>query len=462
MQKLLTTWMLIFVWASFAVATNRIAVRDSILKTITGAKQPSDIVSITKFGARGDSATDCFRAFQKAMRYASRQKGGVRVVVPKGVWLVRGPVHLVSGVCLEIQQGATLKFVAEPRYYLPVVNTSWEGTFVWNYSPFIYGYRLHDVSIVGAGTIDGDAGDTFATWSSLQKADQEKSREWNHQGMPVDRRRFGDGHFLRPQLIQLYRCEAVTISDVFVRRSPFWCIHLLQCKNVYMSGLHCHARLTNNDGIDLESTQGVLIDGVHFDNGDDNIAIKSGRDDDGWSMAGPSRDIIIRHCHFKGLHGVVVGSEMSGGVENVFVENCTYAGYVKRGIFIKTNPDRGGYVRNFYVNNVRFGEVLDMFYVTSMYGGQGLDNNHYSLIENIQVDSLFARNVVGTALVLQGTPQRPIRNVKFCNVDVPHVAKGLSFEFTEPIALQNCFLGPRVTVPSQASAKDKIFEKNDK
>ena len=162
-----------------------------------------------------------------------------------------------------------------------------------------------------------------------------------------------------------------------------------------------------------------------------------------------------------GLHGVVIGSEMSGGVENVIIENCTYAGYVKRGIFVKTNPDRGGYVRNLWVNNVRFGEVLDLFYVTSMYAGQGIGNNHFSTIENIHVDSLSARNVTGNALVLQGTPQRHIRNVSFSHIDVKQAARGVSFEFTEPVLVSDCFIGLKVKAPSVASESDRIFEKND-
>lgn len=457
----MTVWLLIFLWAAANAAVDRQSVRDSIISAVTGADAPIHEVAITKFGARGDSATDCHLAFQKAMRYASKQKGGVRLIVPRGVWLLRGPIHFVSGVWLELQAGATLKFVAEPRYYLPVVNTSWEGTFLWNYSPFIYGYGLHDVAIVGSGSIDGDAAHTFCTWSALQKSDQMLSREWNHQCKPVSERLFGDGHHLRPQLIQFYGCKRVTLKDFYVHRAPFWCIHLLQCSNIKVSRVHCHARLTNNDGIDLESSRGAVIDGVEFDSGDDNIAIKSGRDNDGWRLAGASRDIVIRNCRFKGLHGVVIGSEMSGGVENVYVEDCSYAGYVKRGIFVKTNPDRGGYVRNLFVNNVRFGEVLDLFYVTSMYAGQGLANNHYSQIENIHVDTLIARNVAGTALVLQGTPQCPVRDVSFAHVDVQNVARGVSFEFTEPVKMQNCFLGQKVMVPSVASEKDKIFEKNN-
>lgn len=443
-------------------ADDGIRQRDSILSRITGATLSELRVPITKFGARGDGATDCCKAFAKAMRYVSK-KGGARIEVPAGVWLVKGPIHLVDNVCLDLKEGAVLKFVAEPQAYLPMVETCWEGTRLWNYSPFIYGRNLRNVAIVGQGTIDGSsAAETFATWSALQKADQELSRAYNHQGTPVGERRFGEGHYLRPHLIQLYGCSQVTLSDVFIREAPFWCVHLLQSENVVCRGLRYDAKLVNNDGIDVESSRNVLIEDVYFNNGDDNVAIKSGRDNDGWHLASPSVGIVVRRCHFKGLHGVVIGSEMSGGIEQVFVYDCDYRGYCKRGIFMKTNPDRGGYIRNVYVRNCRFDEILDLFYVTSMYAGQGLDNHHFSTIENIYVDSLSASVVTGTALVLQGTTAKPIRNVSFRNVSVGSVKNGLSFENTESVTLQDCFLGPKVGIPSQVSAKDKLFEKDRK
>ena len=432
--------------------------RDSVVARITGAATPSHQVLITDFGARGDSLTDCLPAFRKAMDYA-REKGGAHIKVPEGTWIVRGPIHFVSNVTLEIAPGATLKFVARPEYYLPMVPTSWEGTWLWNYSPFIYGYGLHDVTICGGGTIDSDSDNTFATWRKKQSRGQELSRQYNHEGRPVAERRFGEGFYLRPHMIQFYDCKGVTLTGVFLRRSPFWCVHLLQCENVVFSGLRYDAKLVNNDGIDIESSRDVLIDNVYFNNGDDNIAIKSGRDNDGWTTCRPSENIVIRRCHFKGLHAVVIGSEMSGGVENVFVENCDYAGYCKRGIFVKTNPDRGGYVKGLYVDNVAFGEVADLFYVTSMYAGQGLDNCHFSTIEQIHVSRLSAEKVTGTALVLQGTEEKPIRQVSFSGITVGEARNGVSFENTEPVQMSNCFIGLKVGVPSQISAKDNIFKR---
>ena len=456
MPKLLTALLISLSVLPLYAHNGSVALHDSLLRVITGATISSHQVEITRFGARGDSATDCRRAFDKAMKYAQK-RGGARIVVPAGTWLVKGPIHMVSNVCLDIKEGATLKFVATPQNYLPVVSTSWEATPLWNYSPFIYAKGCRNIAIVGRGVIDGNSAETFAKWHDQQAESQELSRRYNHEGTPVSERRFGEGHCLRPQLIQFYDCSEITIADVFIRHSPFWCVHLLCSENIICRGLRYDAKLENNDGIDPESSRNILIEDIHFDNGDDNVAIKSGRDNDGWK-ARPSENIIIRNCKFKGLHGVVIGSEMSGGVQNIFIENCTYAGYCKRGIFIKTNPDRGGFIRNVYVNNCMFGEVLDLFYVTSMYAGQGLANHHYSTIENIFVDSLSAREVKGTALVLQGTQAKPIRNVSFRHVHVGVLKKGISFENTEPVLMQDCFLGPRVGVPSMVSAKDKIFD----
>ena len=435
--------------------------RDSILSIVSGATISENEVLLSRFGGRGDSATDCRQAFVKAVRYASR-KGGARIVLTPGVWLCKGPVHLADNVTLDIREGATLRFIADPQAYLPMVETSWEGTFLWNYSPFIYGRGLRNVAIVGRGTIDGDAGSTFATWHDLQKADQQLSRDYNHRGLPVAERRFGAGHYLRPPLVQFYECQHVTIADVFICRAPFWCIHLLKSENILMRGIRYDAKLVNNDGIDVELSRNVLIEDIHFDNGDDNIAIKSGRDNDGWGMDSPSENILIRRCHFKGLHAVVIGSEMSGGVQNVVVDDCDYAGYCKRGIFVKTNPDRGGFVRRIFINNVKLGEVLDLFYVTSMYAGQGLDNHHFSSVGDIHVDGLSARKVNGTAIVLQGTQAKPLYGLTFSHVSAEVVNHGLSFENTEPVTMQDCHLGERVGIPSQVSAADKIFEQNNK
>lgn len=436
---------------------DRIAKRDAILREITGAKIPQYEVSILKMGAKGNGVKDCKPAFDKAMKMA-KKKGGAHIIVPKGTYLINGPIHFESNVCLELQENAVLKFSPEPRYYLPMVKTGWEGTFLQNYSPFIYGYQLHDVSIIGKGTIDGNASTTFSTWKPNQKRGQQLSREMNHQEVPIAERNFGDGYWLRPHLVQFFQCKNITIEDVFITNAPFWCVHLLQSENIICRGIRYDAKLVNNDGIDPEYSRNVLIEDVHFNNGDDNVAIKCGRDNDGWTTAMPSENIIIRNCHFKGLHAVVIGSEMSAGVRNVFIENCDYAGYCKRGIYIKTNPDRGGFVRDIYVNNCVFDEVEDLFYITSMYAGEGAESKHFSTVENIFVDGVRCQKARQGGIVLQGTKAKPLRNISFRNVEIGEVKNALSMDDTEDIIFQNCHFGGKAGVPSQVTPKDHLFK----
>lgn len=440
-----------------AIESRRVALRDSILANIHGATIPDRTFDILKFGAKGDGVKDCLPAFKKAIAKVDKSGGG-RINVPAGTYYLRGPLTLVSNLCINLDEGATLRFDPSPELY-PIVDTSWEGTPLHNYSPMIYGKDLHDVAITGSGLIDGNAMTTFATWRARQKPAQMRSRDMNHTGVPVDERLFGDGDYLRPHLIQLYGCTRVTLEDFKIINSPFWCVHILQCDDAVCRGLRYDAKLVNNDGIDPESSSNVLIEDIHFDNGDDNIAIKSGRDNDGWALARPCENIVIRNCHFKGLHAVVIGSEMSGGVRNVIIENCDYAGYCKRGLYVKTNPDRGGFVRGIFVKGCRFSDIEDLFYVTSRYAGEGLDNNHYSTVTDIHVDGMTCAKVSGAALVLQGTPQSPITNVSFDNISVESAVTGISFSDAVGVEMGTCHIGPAAGTPTQVSAKDKIFEK---
>ena len=435
----------------------REALRDSILSSISGAEISGNRVKITDFGAKGDGMKDCRKAFEKAMRHADK-KGGARISVPPGTYYIKGPVTLTSNVCIDLEEGATLKFDPDPELY-PIVSTSWEGTFLYNYSPMIYGYGLKNVAITGKGTIDGNAMSTFATWKKSQKAGQKRSRDMNHNATPVSERIFGDGYYLRPQLIQLYECSGVTIEGVKIINSPFWCVHLLKSENIICRSIRYDAKLINNDGIDPECSRNILIEDIYFDNGDDNIAIKSGRDNDGWTLGSPTENVIIRNCHFKGLHAVVIGSEMSAGVRNIIIEDCDYSGYCKRGIYVKTNPDRGGFVENIHVSNCRFGEVEDLFYVTSRYAGEGLDNDRYSTIRGIYVDGLTCDKATAAALVVQGTPQKPVSDIYFNNVSAGDAKIGISFSNTTGVVMNDCHIGGIAGTPTQAAEKDKIFDR---
>ncbi len=423
-----------------SIERGRICMRDSILNLITGAEISANEVIITKFGAEGDGVTDCRPAFDEAMKYAA-ENGGAHIIVPEGTWFVGGPIHFESNVCLDIQENAVLLFSPDPSLYLPVVYTSWEATFLYNYSPYIYGYGLHDVAITGKGTINGNSTDTFATWLGRQWDDQMLTRKMNHEEVPVEERVFGEGYLLRPQLIQFFNCRNITVEGIHMTDCPFWCVHLLECENAICRGLSYDAERVNNDGIDPECSRNVLIEDIDFDNGDDDVAIKSGRDNDGRNVGIPSENIIIRNCRFNGHSGVALGSEMSGGIRNVFIEDCTFGGFCRIGVYLKTNPDRGGYIRDVYVNNCEFDEVGRLFEVTTGYANEGRDNNHYAKIENIYVDGLRCRKARDYGLLLQGIGENPISNVIFRNVEIAEADNPMRVENVTKIEMKDCRIG---------------------
>lgn len=419
--------------------------RDEILKNIKAPEISKNIILLSDYGAVGDSLTDSKPAFDKAIAACKEQNGG-RIVVPAGTYLVNGPIHFVSNMSLDLQKGAKLVFSTNPADYLPVVLTSWEGTFLYNYSPFIYAYKVENVAIIGEGIIDGNAKDSFSKWHGMQKPSQQLSRKMNHENTPLKERVFGEGHYLRPHLIQFFESKNILVEGVTITNSPFWCVHFLQSENITARKVKFDAFNKNNDGFDPEYSKNVLIEDIDFNNADDNVAIKAGRDYEGRRTGISSENIIIRNCRFKGLHGVVIGSEMSAGVQNVFVENCTYSGYCKRGIYLKSNPDRGGFIRDIYVDNVDFGEVEDCFYITAFYHGEG--KGFETEIKNIFVNNLTCKKASQAGLVVQGYPTKKVTDIYFNNVKIDSCANAISFTNAENIVFNNVIIGEEVKVPS--------------
>lgn len=457
MKRLLLFGIALLAWACGVPEDLSVdARRDAVLAQIVPPPVPGTELCVTDFGAVADSVTDCKPAFDAALRRAERE-GGAHLIVPPGCYRLCGPIHLVSNLRLDLQEGAVLRFDPEPSYYLPAVATSWEGTFVQNYSPLIYGRDLHNVAIVGRGVIDGNAATTFASWRALQREDSQRLRAMNHEATPVGERVFGEGHYLRPHLIQLYGCRNVLLEDFFVTNSPFWCIHLLQSENITARRVRFDAKLVNNDGFDPEYSRNILIEDIDFNNGDDNVAIKAGRDREGRAEGRPTENIVIRNCRFKGLHGVVIGSEMSAGVRNVFVEDCSFGGYCKRGIYFKSNPDRGGFIRDIYIRNVEFGEVEDAFYITSFYAGEGAGSPYRTEIRDVLVENFRCRRASAAGIVIQGYPDAPVRDVVFRNVRIEEAAIGISMTHAERIEMNDVVVGGEVGVPSQVTAGDRIF-----
>lgn len=326
---------------------------------------------ITKFGASEKASAARNQKAINAAIAACSKRGGGRVVVPRGLWLT-GAVRLQSGVNLVIEEGATLKFAFEPKLY-PLVKTSWEGLGCWNYSPCIYAYQAKDVALTGKGTVDGNgSNDTWWPWcgaprfgfvegkttESQKLGSRARLLKYAEDDVPVDERKFGMGHGLRPQLVNFNECDGVLVKDVQLINSPFWVIHPLLSKNITVDGVYVQNAGPNGDGCDPEACQNVLIQNSTFDTGDDCIAIKSGRNNDGRLWNQSSENIIIRNCKMKDGHGgVVIGSEISGGCRNVFAENCYMdSPNLDRVLRIKTNNCRGGVIENINMRNVTVGQ----------------------------------------------------------------------------------------------------------
>ena len=422
--------------SSFLSCNNKLDTKEEILARIKAPEFPEQTFTITDFGAIPDSTGDNKPAIDKAIE-ACKNAGGGTVFIPTGVYFVDGPIHLESNLNLHLEQGAILRFSSNPDSY-PLVLTSWEGTLLYNYSPFIYACNKENLAISGTGTIDGEASETFAKWQKIQKKDQLLSREMNHTNVPVEERRFGKDHFLRPHLVQFFECKNILVENISIEDSPFWCVHLVKCVNATLLGLHYDAQNKNNDGIDPEYSRDILIENINFNNNDDNVAIKAGRDNEGRDMGMPCENIIIRNCHFKGLHAVAIGSEMSSGVRNVFIENCDAAGYVKRGIYLKSNPDRGGEMSDIFVNNVKFGEMLDCFMITSNYHNEG--SGFTTSIKNVHINNVSCQKAENYAIYIKGHTLKHVTDVFIENFKVDTASRGVFIDLADNINFKEVFV----------------------
>jgi len=393
-----------------------------ILARIRPPQIPDREFTITDFGAAADGKTDCTKAIAAAIEAASKAGGG-RVLVPAGEY-VTGPIHLRSRVNLHLDGGATLKFTTNPEAYLPAVRTRFEGMDCWNYSPLIYAYEQHDIAITGEGVLDGQASDeNWWSWkgrkgvsTNNQNVARARLATMTANNVPPDERAFGDGDFLRPSFIEPYRCRNVLIEGVRIRRSPMWEVHPLFSTNVIVRGLHIQTHGPNNDGCDPECSRDVLIENTVFDTGDDCIAIKSGRNNDGRRGGTPSENIVIRNCTMKEGHGgVTIGSEISGGCSNVFVENCVMdSPNLDRAIRFKSNAVRGGTVQNIFVRDVKVGTVGDAALQIDFLYEEGTNGVHKPVVRNVVIERMTVENV-NRVLDIRGFPAAEISGIRIHN-----------------------------------------------
>lgn len=354
--------------------------------------------------------------------------GGGRVVVPAGEWFT-GPIHLKSHVNLFLEEGAVVRFSDNPNDYLPAVMTSWEGLECYNYSPLIYAFECENVGISGKGTL-APVMDTWRTWFKRPEAHLNALRQLYSIGstdVPVEQRQMARGeNHLRPHLIHFNRCKNILLEDFHIHQSPFWTIHLYLCNSGVVRHLDVQAHGHNNDGIDLEMSRNFLIENCKFDQGDDAVVIKAGRNQDAWRLNTPSENIVVRDCDILNGHTLLgIGSEISGGVRNIYMTRCKVPQNVHRLFFLKTNHRRGGFIENIYLEDIEAGDMLRTFEVDTevLYQWKDLVPTYETRITRI--DGIHVKNIhcqsADAIYELKGDARLPIRNVFVENVKVDTV-----------------------------------------
>jgi len=422
-----------------------------ILRTVKAPHFPARTFDITKYGAKGDGLALNSDAIAKAVA-ACAAAGGGRVLVPAGTFLT-GAVHLKSNVELHLAEGATLRFSTDTAHY-PIVLTRWEGMELFNYSPLVYAYGQKNIAITGSGTLDGQGGaQHWWSWKGPwhgtvdggwregmpnQLPARKKLFEMAEAGVPVEKRVFGDGAYLRPSFIEPYACENVLIEGVRLRGAPFWQVHPVLCRNVIVRNLDILGHGPNNDGCDPECCAMVLIEGCTFDTGDDCIAIKSGRNADGRRVARPTEDVVIRNCRMKEGHGgVTIGSEISGGVRRVFAERCTMdSADLYYALRFKNNAARGGLLEDFHFRDIDVGQVSKAAIAFDFNYEEGANGAFTPILRGITIERL---RTSGASRVIdsQGLPKAPVTDVTLRDCSFDGVRDPSVVRYTEGLQLEH-------------------------
>ncbi len=442
---------------------------EQILDSIRPPVFPDRLFPITDFGAIADGQADCLPALRAAIEECHAEGGGT-VEVPPGQYFCKGPIHLKSNVNLHVSKGATILFSTNAEDYLPVVFTRWEGVECLNYSPLVYAFEQENIAITGNGTLNGQA-DTTNWWKWVDKErfgwregmpSQKDSLSrprlfaWNTQEVPVEERVLGEGAYLRPNFIQPYRCKNVLIDSVTILNSPMWIIHPVLSENVTIQNVRVASHGPNSDGCDPESCRNVLIRNCYFDTGDDCIALKSGRNQDGRRIGRPIENVVVQGCRMKDGHGgVVIGSEVSGGARNIFAEDCQMdSPNLDRAIRVKTNKVRGGTIENLYFRNIMVGEVDEAVVRVNMRYPIYSDTNQtfIPVVRNIYVENVQSSKSEYGLLVEGYSDEHPVRNIHLENCRFEGVQKGNSIEYAEGLHFEDFYLNGEL-VKSPASER---------
>jgi len=398
---------------------------------------PDRWFDVTDFGAVGDGSTDCTAAFRDAIT-ACNAAGGGHVRVPAGVFAT-GAIHLLSNVDLHVTDQARIAFSTDPNAYLPTVLTRFEGTEAYNYSPLIYAYRQRNIAVTGTGVLDGQASrENWWAWTGDANAGKARLIAMGDAGVPVEERQFGNGYYLRPSFIEPHTCTDVWIQGVTIVNSPMWEVHPTLSQNVLVEGISVNSHGPNNDGCDPECSRMVVIRDCTFDTGDDCIAIKCGKNADGRRVGVPSQDILVEDCRMQDGHGgVTIGSEMSGGVRNVFVRNCQISSpNLNIALRFKTNSARGGYITNFHAKDITVGEVAGAAIDVNFYYGEGDGYDFNPFVSGINVEDMTVESAK-QSLNVSGYPDDHITGLHLKNIDFGTTTKTPTVAYVDDLTLVN-------------------------
>lgn len=422
------------------------------------------------------AATGCPRTVLQTLIDSCSATGGGTVTLPRGSYFMDGPLRMKSNVRLHLSDGVTLSFTSDPDAYLPTVLTRWEGTELYGRSPMIYALGQHDIAITGEGNATINAGGgKMALWGmpggkpdfeenihgthgeTPETPDVNRLRTMGETLTPVEERVFGKGTKLRPCAMEFNSCGKVLVEGITLKDSPFWCIHPLYSEDVTVRRVTIDSHFPNNDGCDPESSRRVLIEDCTFRTGDDAIAIKSGRDADGRRVARPAQDIVIRRCRFfSKCNGLCIGSEMSGGVKDVYMTDIEI-GDVKNALLFKSNLDRGGYIENVFIDSITAGTAAGavLRFETNYFGYRG--GNHPASYSNFRISNVNARSAASYAIYFDGNEARPISDITVSNLTVGTATNAHYLFHTRRCTFNNCSVNGKTlpTTPPESPTKQQ-------
>jgi len=452
---------------------------DKIVKALPKLKFPDRTINLIEYaGFEADSkGTKNFQPkLNEAIQKLSRQGGGTIYFPNKGgnkwvkgtdVYRMDGPINLASNICLMLSHGTKIQFTYNPENYLnngKGVITRWEGVSIKSFSPLIRAFNVENVAIVGEGNgampiIDGD-GEKWQHWSTTHDP-KLKHKEFLHrlsdEDVKLADREFIDINkdFYRPFLLEFYLCKNILINDVQLHNGPFWTIHPVFSENVTVSNVIFNVQVENSDGVDPESTHNVLIENCVFNDHDDNIAIKSGRNKEGRQgvdisgtpiegikskfirgnkIYGSTENVVVRNCVFKGHHAICIGSEVAGSVRNVYVVDNVSVQDVDFGFYIKSSPKRGGIVENIYVRNMKLNKARKAVVLNSNYARNDTLSKNYPLFRNIYVKDMHIKETIKGGIEVAGWSALPMVNIYLENISIDKINSSKSID---PVNVKN-------------------------